>query len=261
MLCLSLLVISINIKSIHLNRYHNINEIEKYFNNDLNQSQLREFNLRLECDDTFRRQVNQYEQVYGSKKLQRNTVNRASANTKMIFNYKYARILVASSVCLLFGLLHNRYIIHFTSPSSKDLFSEYFYPYPNIAYPLTRSAKSDSNLVIVSAFHNYEMGRYDIAIDKFNKLEPDQISDLVIFYKSMAQMSNGHIHPAIKSLTDMTNFSVFEYQKKWYLALAYVSLDEYQKAIILLESLIQDQYNTVLAEQLMHTIKKEHDED
>lgn len=258
MFWLSLLIIDINIKNIHLNRLQNISEIEKYFKNDLNQSQLREFNLKLECDDSFRRQVNQYEQVFGSPISQRNQANNSHRKTKIIFNYKFARILMVFSGCLLFVLLHNRYIVNFNGPSSEDLFSEYFYPYPNIAYPLTRSATSDNNLTVISAFHDYEMGRYDIAIDKFNTFEPDQISDLVIFYKSMAQMSNGDIHQAVKSLTDMTNLSVFECQKKWYLALAYVSLHEYQKAIILLESLIQDQYNTAITEQLLQTIKKEH---
>ena len=161
--------------------------------------------------------------------------------------YSIASTIVIAVVVWIFniGSIDNRV-------QSNDLFSEYFKPYPNVLAPITRSSNASStNLSDVMSL--YDTKQYDKAILGFNQLiEEPVLKNEILFYKGVALLAKGEAAEALYHFELMEEVSSFNDQRKWYLSLAYIQLEDVDNAVVLLHEIINDQsYFMVYAEDLL----------
>lgn len=122
--------------------------------------------------------------------------------------------------------------------TSDELFAHYYTPYPNIAQPLVRDVgRTDRR---TEAYAYYEQGAYDRAYKLFGELEQAGSDDpMLSFYRGIAAMELGHFEEAISAFAAYQEVSDarLSRQTQWYLALAYVKLDDRSSAAQLLKGL------------------------
>lgn len=139
----------------------------------------------------------------------------------------YRKLWAASiAACLLVGLVTWFFM---TSVSDEKLYAEYFQPYPNVVVPTVRGGAAATN----EALYLYEQDNFEGALLAFQKMDTLAFAR---FYESQCYLALNKPDKAIDLLENLhfadTNFEVL---KKWYLALAYLKIQESEKAKPLLE--------------------------
>jgi len=240
--------------------------IERYFDEELSEEELRLFEEKLDCDSKFRDEVNQYELVIGglkdarSRKMKRgfrsfedHIHSRKSDHT--IFTKRMLGYCVALG--LLIGFIVN-YTISNPEIETKLIFEEYFRPYPNVIEPVESSGSVEAfNLEFVEVMELYESKQYDKAILGFDKLmlRNKEFKNEVLFYKGVALLAKGNASGAVNQFELMDASSRFANQRKWYLSLALVQAGEINEAKDSLNQIILDQsYFMVHAEEVLNIL-------
>ena len=237
--------------------------IERYFNEELSPEELEFFEEELVRDEKFKEEVQQFEFVFGGLKEARVRKLKADfdkyeqqisthKSTRYSFIrkpmcYSIASTIVIAVVVWVFniGSVDNRI-------QSNDLFSEYFKPYPNVLAPITRSSEASSTS-LSDAMSLYDSKQYDKAILGFNQLiEEPVLKNEILFYKGVALLAKGEASEALYHFDLMAEVSSFNDQRKWYLSLTYIQLEDVDNAVVLLHEIINDQsYFMVYAEDLL----------
>lgn len=192
-----------------------------------------------EDDDTFRSLISEIE----SQAKIKNSVPRRS----------YVMWLAAASIVLLFGLSY--FFTLDKKASTDELFVSYFEPYRNVVQPLERGSDQQDEKSL--AFMAYEKGDYDQAISLFSNLYSTTKEPYYLFYKANALLKQEKANEAIPLLLQhlKTNDTLSE-KTNWYLALAYLKLNDKKNARITLEKVIADgKYKTTEAEKLIKAFK------
>jgi len=127
--------------------------------------------------------------------------------------------------------------IYFNSNFQQDnstLFAEYFEPFDNLVLPVNRSDSDVTNLnSLQNAFINYEAGNYEKAVRIFESIPADSLLNLDYkFYLSLSYMGTTETAKALPILEDLSKNDNFRFtkQSQWYLALAYLKMEEIEKA-------------------------------
>lgn len=230
--------------------------LNNYFSGTLTQSELQEFEILLKTNAEFK------ETFEFEKDVRAAFISEKKDNLRQSFqsieknqtaekgnNSNLTKYLIAASVAILLGFVGFNY---FNKPvPNENLFAQNFEPYRNIVEPITRGTndKTDKQL----AFENYEMGNYEEAIDSFKNLYKNTGENYYLFYIANAEMALGKYKEAIKNLeTHQQNKDEFSDKSKWYLALAYLSNKETEKARTLLEIISKNKtYNYKNASALL----------
>lgn len=221
----------------------NLDLIDKYFSNTLSPKEQLLFNELLQNDESFKSEfvfqkdlkkaIAKNEQDHLKKTLQgfeRNIENRPKL---MIIPKKW---LVAASIILVVGLV-SIFVKTSFYPSSEKLYAENFEPYRNIIHPIVRGEITYS--IEYSAFLAYENGDFHKAINLFNSIGNQNVA-YIPFYKAMCYLSLNKTVEAIKLLETLSIESYIHseipddklrFKAEWYLGLAYLKMDENEKAI------------------------------
>lgn len=134
--------------------------------------------------------------------------------------------------------------------SSTDLFSQYYTPLA-VAIPnqgIDRGEPQEYSYAlspITEALHQYEQGNFKAANVVFESIPMEQKSEATNFYHSLSLLSAGEVASAIHLLEKLdTTAEDIRYIEniKWYLALAYVKVDQQQKALPYLEDLQESKH-------------------
>jgi tetratricopeptide (TPR) repeat protein len=121
------------------------------------------------------------------------------------------------------------------STSGNALVDEYFVPYPNTVVPVVRGVAKDSSLRAI-ALEKYEQGDYAAALESLNQIEPAAADDL--FYKGLSALGMKDYDLAVKYLKEYeATGESFSMQNKWYLALAYLGVDDRDQSLRYLDGL------------------------
>jgi len=243
--------------------------IERYFDEELSEEELRLFEEELERDSKFRDEVKQYEQVIGglkdarSRKMKRGfrsfedqIHSRKSDHT--IFTKRMLSYCVALGLLIGFIVFAVNYTVSNPEIETKLIFEEYFRPYPNVIEPVESSASVDAfNIEFVEVMELYESKQYDKAILGFDKLmlRNKEFKNEVLFYKGVALLAKGKALGAVNQFELMDASSRFANQRKWYLSLALVQAGEINEAKDSLNQIILDQsYFMVHAEEVLNIL-------
>jgi len=163
---------------------------------------------------------------------------RTEKSSKMHYWY-----IAAASIALLFVATFVIYNMSLGS-DSEDIYLSYFKPYPNIIDAIDRSDKST-----MSAYQLYEIGNYEEALRQLEKTD----SDPALFYKAQILMIEGKSFEAITLYKKISKKSKFYEASRWYLALALIREDDFEKAALILKEM-KDDYNS-RAQELLSKIE------
>jgi len=136
----------------------------------------------------------------------------------------------------------------------EQLFSEYFSPYQNLL-----TMKGDSANAVNDAMYFYDMKMWDSANIYFNKAKTKGLDETALnFYHANALLAGHNTKEAISYFELVINDGDdrFRTQAKWYLALAYLQINQMEKSKgILTELLLNTDVYGKKASDLLEQIK------
>ncbi|HMG89405.1 MAG TPA: tetratricopeptide repeat protein [Chryseolinea sp.] len=220
--------------------------VEKYFDAELNDAELKNFTTRLESDEHFKLLVEQEKALIAAirfdgaasnlqyleeleTKLQKETPLRISSGSNKWYYYAAA---AAVGMTILVTVFMNSF-----NENPDQLFQAYFTPYPNMFEPTVRSNQS-SDSKRAEAFQAYEQGNYQKAATLFTDLLKDNKDAGMLLLLGNSNMMLGNLEEAKANFITLNDdFDDLDMQAKWYLSLCYLKNGEMDKAQALLKEL------------------------
>jgi TolA-binding protein len=226
--------------------------VERYFDAELNEDELKNFNARITQDDTFKALVHREKIIIG-----------AIRNQGLIDNLQYLKTIeeklehehptmqtsrikpwhyYAAAACIVL-VLAVKFLLPSQQTSSDELFAAYFTPYSNVFEPTVRSAEpqksADQSAEKRSeAFQAYERGEYQRASILFTQLLKEQNESSVLFLLGNSNLMIGKVREAQENfVTLIRDFDDLDLQAKWYLSLSYLKSGDTENARKILKEL------------------------
>lgn len=143
-----------------------------------------------------------------------------------------AMIIILVGVALVFLLDSKR------SPDTQELFAQYYKPYPDVL--TTKSGQlTDAEKLLFFGLQHYSAGQMDSAIVYFEAIEKEDAGyNMARFYEANCLLSlNKDIDSAIKFLEASSMDPNLKEQSNWYLALAFLKLNDPETSGVYLENL------------------------
>jgi len=229
--------------------------IEKFIQNRLSIDEKSTFNELLEKDDSFKKEVQLHVNLKKAIIKEddsgfRNLISEIESKVKRPKQINsYTKWLVAASIIFLLGLSY--FLTLEKKASTQELFASYFEPYRNVIQPMQRNGDQQNEKEI--AFMAYDQGEYEKAILLFSNLHASTKEPYYLFYKANALLKLERANDAVPLLLEhlKTNDTLTE-KSHWYLAMAYLKLDDKVNAKLSLEKVITEgKYKTKEAEKLL----------
>lgn len=233
--------------------------LDKYMQGKLSDTERKQFDMLLENDSSFR------EEVAFQNDVKRAVTAEEDDDFRVLMNEfdseapqktprgkkTFTRWLVAASIALLAGLT---YFVAFESHSPQDLASDYFTPYRNVVHPIERGEHSEDKKT--QAFSAYTSGRYSEAMPLFHQLFQEDGTPYLLFYEANTLMQLDRAKEAVPLLQEhMATDDSLADKSAWYLALAYLQLDNIDKAKELLRQIVAEgDYKAGEAQELLEQL-------
>lgn len=232
-----------------MNNDYDIALVEKYFDQELTEAEVSEFNTRLASDFAFKALVDQEKiliQGIHAEGLHRDLQYLKSLERTL--SHEPVRSLewpgkkwhYAAAAAVVFFISAVGIWMYSSQPTSEQLFMTYYdKPYPNIFDFDTRGATQQGE-----AFKAYERGDYAQAAKLFPeaiKVEQnrDEIPGMLMLLGN-ANLSIGNTKEAEQNFTTLlNNYDELDMPAKWYLSLCYLKNGDVEKARKMLKELGQ----------------------
>ena len=208
---------------------------EKYLQGQLTEKEQQEFETLLRNDLDFKEEVEFQTDVKRAVASQeeKEFIEILSdfelENEKKKYSIKSTRIkwLVAASILFICGITY--FFTANQESSSQDLFVQNFKPYRNVVNPIVRG--EDTQSIENKAFSAYQTGDYEDAIFLFTKLYISDEQSYFLFYKANALIQLNRAEEAIPLLQQYAKtLDSLSDKSFWYLAMAYLQLDDKENA-------------------------------
>ncbi len=244
--------------------------IERYLANELSEQEQRDFESQLEADSTFYDDVQIHKELDGLLSdeglhkflgtLRETDTNwqLPSAKKEATFFSLNAKLLISIAAALLIVVFSWQFLfIPAGSSSTSQLFVEHFEPYQLVLSQRSASDPSGYDALFNQAIQEYADGDYTSAAESFrqlHQLEPDNVS--YKFYFALSLLGVDNASTAITLLNELVSAPdhLFTEQSRWYLALAYLSADEQDRAIEVLENINPGQYQYIKSQEIIGEI-------
>jgi len=235
--------------------------IEKYLENKLSKKETITFNELIKNNADFKERVKFHTDLKKAVKKAdqdnfRNLIEgiEKEAQTKNIASRRpYIKWIAAASIIVLLGLTY--FFNTNQKVSTNDLFVSNFEPYRNVVHPITRSGnkKPDDETL---AFIAYQKGDYKLAETLFAKLYKTTKKPYYLFYQANALLKLDKANDAIPLLLAHLKLKDSLSEKaNWYLALAYLKINDQQKAKTILKKVITNKtYKVNEAQKLLKAL-------
>jgi predicted Zn-dependent protease len=123
--------------------------------------------------------------------------------------------------------------------SSEELFIKNFEPYPNVVHPIVRGEEGMDTKT--EAFRAYQNGDYESSAELFGQLYPATQESSYLFYQANALIQVNKAREAIPLLQEHLKASDGLADKtNWYLAMAYLQIDDEINARKMLETVLRN---------------------
>lgn len=240
--------------------------IERYLQGGMTPGERNAFQQKLDTDPELASAVNLHQELtetLAGERIHkfRKTLKEVDANWKPATGGKWLRILkrpqnlaIAASLLLLIGFFG---WWRLQTPSNLELVAQHFEQLPVLASMGLDS--EGAQLLRKEAHQAYIDEDYALAIEKFqelSRLAPEDLSCQL--YLGISQLGVERAKDAsttLKILADGNDQSVNQ-EAAWYLALAYLQLDDGEAAKIYLQRLVQNQgYQAEKAQDLINVLK------
>ncbi len=207
--------------------------IEKYFEKLLSDDEKQLFEDALKNDEEFKTSFEFEKNVKdGIHFLERDSLKKMLKGFEekpqnKIIPFRNWLLLGAATVVMVISL----WLFLGNQASSEELYLSYYQSYPNIVAPIVRGENTQDEKQ--GAFEAYEEEKYQIAQTLFHQIFEKTKQEYALFYESQSYLASGETQKAIQ-LLESFDFSdekyPFKTQKRWYLALGYLKLEEFEKA-------------------------------
>lgn len=207
--------------------------IEKYFEKLLSDDEKQLFEDALKNDEEFKTSFEFEKNVKdGIHFMERDSLKKMLKGFEEKPQYKIIPfrnwlLLGAATVVMVISL----WLFLRNQASSEELYLSYYQSYPNIVAPIVRGENTQDEKQ--GAFEAYEEEKYQIAQTLFHQIFEKTKQEYALFYESQSYLASGETQKAIQ-LLESFDFSdekyPFKTQKRWYLALGYLKLEEFEKA-------------------------------
>lgn len=229
--------------------------INRYFEGNLTNAELQQFEEMLQNDTTFAEEVAFHKNVkkaitLNEREALKNKLRKLEAPKANSAN----RIKWLAAACILiFAGILSWFMLYTTS--SDDLYAEFYEPYPNTIAPTVRG--NDITDDTTKAFRHYDAENYNEALTLFDKIYDSKGKDFALFYKGISLMELKRYDEAVhtfKELNTNRNVSDFSSESQWYLALCYLKTNNNEEAVKILkktaevQSPVQQKARELLAE-------------
>ncbi len=227
--------------------------LEKYIQNKLSQQEKIKFDTLLSNDGAFKKEVDFHMNL---KKIARHEDDdnfrkliTDIETTKPRQSRNYTKWLAAASVVLLLGLTY--FLTLDNKASHNELFTAYFEPYRNVIQPIERGSPQQDEKTL--AFTAYEKGEYKKAIKLFSKLYASTKESYYLFYQANALLKLEKATEAVPFLLEhLKTKDTLTEKSRWYLALAYLKLNNKEEAKKTLKKVISESnYKSKEAKELL----------
>jgi hypothetical protein len=218
--------------------------VEKYFDEELSNSERDNFNLRMQTDQNFKSLVEQ-------EKILINAIRHHGMREDLQFLKRLEETLddkktvrfngnsrkwyyVAAAAVIAFVIMAK--VFYTPTPSSDELFQAYFKPYPNLFEPTVRGdVKTTSR---TEAFQAYERGDHAQAVVLFNDLLKLKKEPGILLLLGNSNLILGNIEEAKDNfITLNSDFDELDIQSKWFLSLCYLKSGDIERASSILKEL------------------------
>lgn len=222
---------------------HDIELIERYFDNALSARETEDLKARLKKDFEFQKLFDQEKVLIHSvrfqgvkkdldflKEIEGSLSEKRSGQIRRLWYY------YAAAACI--GVIA---LIIFLPGAEKDpqaLYAAYFQPHPNVFEPTLRG--DPSRTLRSRAFQAYEGGNYEQAATLFTELAKENKDAGVLLLLGNSNLFLGRTAEAKKNFTDvMADFNQLDTEAKWYLSLCHLKSGETTEAMSLLKEVAQ----------------------
>jgi tetratricopeptide (TPR) repeat protein len=221
--------------------------VERYFDEELSQSEINSFHQRLEKDNNLKALFIQEKTLLRGirfaglqrdlaklKEIEASVVRPETERGGKRFSFFYLK--VAAAIAILAVVIK---LLMPVEEDSEELFQAYFKPYPNAFEPTTRG--TDDLTERAETFQAYEQGNYQKALIGFNEIlksgnEPGVPG--VLLLAGNANLMLGNVQEAKNNfLLLIKNYDELDTQARWFLSLCYLKEGDIDQAKILWEEL------------------------
>jgi len=228
--------------------------IEQYFSGHISEEAFLQLKTLLEEDDAFKKEF------YSQLEIQKAIAQEKQAplkerlkklDQKPIRKINWYRYAAAAAILIAIGFIFYR-----SQPNFEKLYAANFEAYPNVIAPTVRDNGGSEEDEIATAFSYYDNRRYADAASAFEKLYKAKSKDYAFFYYSISLMAMGDTQKSITALEnhDWTEPGNYQTISHWYLGLAYLKLQNKEKAKAHLEKVAHT--SDPLAKKATELLKK-----
>ncbi len=221
--------------------------IDQYLNGELSEAEAEAFRRRLADEKDF---AQLYEEMKHIQKglehaaleqawefLKQTEAEIAGNDISVAAGSKWKTWVPVAATATL--LLVAAWFFFLKSTEPNDLYAQYFEVYPNVEAPIYRDSSAKDSLTAKDlGFRYYADQDYGMAIEIFESIaEPDEGT---LFYLGMSYLANNNPQQAAAIWEPLSKEALdYKTQIQWYLALAWLKLDEVEKAKEVLGELAQ----------------------
>ncbi len=235
--------------------------LEKYIQGELTEKELLEFDALLNSDADFKGEVEFHTDLKRVAEAEDDDDFReilsdfeAEARTEKPIERRFpTKWLVAASIALLAGLTY--FFTMDLSVSTQDLYAQNFEPYRNVVHPVVRG--EDAQDKKTKAFAAYQIGKYEEALPLFTELYTTEKTPYYLFYRANALIQLNRAAEAVPLLQEhlKTNDTLIK-NSPWYLAMAYLQLDDKENAKKMLQEVVKNgAYKVDEAQKLLDALE------
>lgn len=171
---------------------------------------------------------------------------RPSKKNNTSFIQLNARLILGIAASLLIVIFSWQFLfVSGDSSSSSQLFADYYEPYQIVLSQRSESQSSGHVALFNQAIQDYADGDYTSAADAFRQLQTMETENVSYkFYFAVSLLSSDNAPEAIDILEELleTPNHFFTEQSRWYLAMAYISTNDRNSAVEVLQSISPGQF-------------------
>ncbi|MDO6761471.1 hypothetical protein Q4566_14765 [Tamlana sp. 2_MG-2023] len=234
--------------------------LQKYLQGKLAKTEQQEFDALLKSDPEFRNEVEFHSDVNRAisaeedekfMKILSDFESEAREKKTEISKFP-TKWLVAASIALLVGITY--FFTTYQNTTSHDLYVQNFKPYRNVTHPIIRG--DQLNDIKTQAFSEYNKGEYKKSVQLFTELYASEKEPYYLFYKANALIQLDRAEEAVPLLNKhLETQDSLTNKTYWYLAMAYLQLDDMVQAKQALNSVVErNAYNAQKAKQLLDAL-------
>lgn len=214
--------------------------IDRYFEGDLNEEELKIFSQWLSEDATLKEEFEFQKQVKAAIVLDKRTAAKnvfANIESDLQQRSKKAKLRRLLAVAAVMLLMVSLTLFFNNNSDQQDIYGTFYQSFPNMERPTVRGETKED--IISKAFQAYDAEDFNASANLFEEIYQNDPSDFVILYLGVSYMELGDLDKAIPVFESYQDSETTLYGGYilWYVSLSYVKTGQTDKAVVILKKL------------------------